>query len=197
MVNTILIKNSDVKLNHDEIGQILEIHYKHFPGNISKLEKKFLKKVYQNVLIFPKNFVTILKNNEKILGFALFSINNEKSNFLFFKKNFFYLIYFTIISIFSLRIFYLIQLFFESNATKYLESKTELYFIAVDKKYKYQGYGGKLIKISENYLKSLNTKNFIVRTHYLNDIANSFYFKYGFNFLIKKNKSNIYIKNIK
>ena len=187
-----VIKKSEI--TEAELDDISQIHYDNISGNLTKLGKSFIKKIYLDLLSSNKNFVTILKNKTEIIGFVIFSLDTKKSKYLFIKKIFFFLIWFSLLSIFSLKIINLIRLIFEARTVETSEAEVELYTITVKEKYSNQGFGKELILESEKYLKSLNILSYIVRTDHKNILTNKFYKKAGFEFFMKRNNSNFYKK---
>lgn len=167
-------------INPKIIQQIIELHTKLLPNSLLVLlDKKHLEKIYKNEIINPKEYLIVVEEKNKVIGFGLLTTENSTFIYRIIRElihSLLEVIPLTILKQPSL-IFWLPYSILLHTSKKY---STELHFLVVKKEYQHQGVGTKLIKYLERQLKKDGYSNYTLKTLTTNKKANHFYQKHGF-----------------
>lgn len=169
-----------VNLQKKDIPDVVNIHKKNLPSLINFYSDSFITKFYEHHL--DKSDQTILvgfRQNSELCGFVFGTLDIEDMFGSFISNNKLYFIKQTLLALMKhpKYLLYIIQSFF-SKAFQQGDSKIQLVYIAVDKKYKGSGIGKNLLEGFENEL--IKYKKYYELEVEQNNPAFEFYKKKGF-----------------
>lgn len=185
------------KLSQQELLQIVDIHYSVLTESfINNFGKVFLKIAYQTIFKDPINICFLVKDNNKVTGFLVATINGEKFNKNIIRRNFFVLCFYILkSSLLNPQLIYKLVRWVFAPTGKRLSP--ELQFIALTQEAQGRGIGTKLINHLNNEFKERKILKYRVGTKAANKTSNSFYKKLKFKFIHQEvffgDKYNYYI----
>ncbi|MFH1457245.1 MAG: GNAT family N-acetyltransferase [Patescibacteria group bacterium] len=188
-----------IPLTENKIQEVVALHQKVLGHTLnSRIGSWFLKKLYMQTIKAENNgFGFIYMENNKVLGFISFCIDQEKlsnkiKQSISFKNK---------LKLFSFLIFHpnlinkFIKNIFFGNFIKnnFKKPYTIILTIGVHSNTRGKGIGKKLINKCQEVLKNKNINTIYVDTEITNKIAIKFYQKIGFQ-IIKKKFNNVILK---
>lgn len=182
------------KIYINDIPEIVRIHLKALPHDfLPSLGEEFLWHLYHASFDSTNTFIFVCKEDGKVIGFVLGTINFN----IFFKdvlrkkwKQFIITLLKQLLQKPSL-IFNIFFTFFYSSKEQ-TKIKAELVIIAVDEFFQGKGIGTKLVEVLEQEFKKLNITNYKLTTLENYHQTRKFYQRLGFK---KQNKFTLYKKN--
>lgn len=171
------------QLSQTDLDQIVKLHQTELKESfINNFGSGFLAVVYKTIISDNQNIFLTIKDNTKVVGFLVATVDGDKFNQKIINNNFLKLSCQIIkSSLFKpLILIKLINWFLTKNIKNKLAP--ELQFIAIDHTHQGKGLGTMLIKQLNNEFKKRGINKYRVGTKALNVLSNNFYKKLDFKY---------------
>lgn len=184
-------------LDSSKITQLISIQKEELRESfINNFGDKFLRVYFKNIVKNSNNYLFVIKDRSRIIGFAIVCKNSRKFASDIIKKDFLRIVFYCLSDLIRNQglVKKIINEIYSNKKTEKFQA--ELLYIAVSKNYQKMGFGKKLIIEINKTLKREGVRRYLVGTRADNRSSNAFYkhlgFKYSFSAELFEEDYNYY-----